>query len=179
MQLTYADMAAAECVRRLRDRADLEFALLHTGRRLEEDPDREGEKFQDSYPCLWSLQEWVFSSVEGIRNRPRPINWRFQTCIKLDPECSRSECKFGTQIHESNSSNLIGRLLGHILANWTKRMRSDPQEVAVPPPAAGGRDPAEVRAPRPRLGQKVCAGKARPLGFLVSDNLCASYVNSK
>ena len=69
MQLTYADMAAAECVRRLRDRADLEFALLHTGtRRLEEDrEDREGEKFQDAYPCLWSLQEWVFSSVEGVR----------------------------------------------------------------------------------------------------------------
>ena len=55
LQLTYADMAAAECVRRLRDRSDLEFALLHT-RRLEDD-DREGEKFQESYPCLWSLQE--------------------------------------------------------------------------------------------------------------------------
>ena len=138
-------MAAAECVRRLRDRADLEFALLHRGR-LEEDRDREGEKFQDSYPCLWSLQEWVFSSVEGIRNRPRPINWRFQTCVQLDPECSRNGCKFGTHVHKSNSSNLIGRLLGHILANWTKRMRSD-QPSGSGGPSSGLRRPGSGRGP--------------------------------
>ena len=64
------------------------------------------------------------------------------------------------------------------LETSTKRVRSN-QEVAVPPPSSGGGDPAEVRAPRPRLGQKVCAGKARPLGFLISDKFCASYVNSK
>ena len=42
------------------------------------------------------------------------------------------------------------------------------QEVAVPPPTSGGGDPAEVRATRPRLGQKVGAGKAHPFGFLNS-----------
>ena len=56
LQLTYADMAAAECVRRLRDNTDLEFALLHSRRRLE-DGDGEGEEFQDAHPCLWSLQD--------------------------------------------------------------------------------------------------------------------------
>ena len=79
-------MAAAECVRRLRDRADLEFALLHTGRRLEEEGnvDREGGKFQDLYPCLWSLQEWVFSSVEGIRKILHPFHYGFQIFILED-----------------------------------------------------------------------------------------------
>ena len=68
-------MAAAECVRRLRDRSDLEFGILHRRRRTlhrDEEESHEGEEeeeeeFQDLYPCLWSLQQWIFSSVEGIR----------------------------------------------------------------------------------------------------------------
>ena len=59
------------------------------------------------------------------------------------------------------------------LETSTKRVRSN-QEVAVPPPSSGGGDPAEVRAPRPRLGQKVCAGKAHPLGFLDQIFVCFS-----